>query len=53
VIEEGITFIAKEMNEQAYNFDMYDVCNVSAIDELIYYDWLADNATMSLVFFVQ
>jgi hypothetical protein len=49
-IKEGVTFIAEEANEEAYNFDMYDVCNASTIDEcVIYYDWLADNATTSCV----
>jgi hypothetical protein len=38
------------MEDEAYNFDMYDACNASANDEhLIYYDWLADNATTSHV----
>jgi hypothetical protein len=46
-VEEEITFITEEANKEAYNFDTYDVCNVSAIDEcVIYYDWLT---TMSHV----
>jgi hypothetical protein len=50
IVEEEITFIAEEANEEAYNFDMYDACDASTIDEcVIYYDWLTDNATMSHV----
>ena len=47
MVEEEITFV---VDEEAYNFDTYEMYNTSAIDErLIYYDWLADNATTSHV----
>ena len=45
--EEEITFL---MDEEHYNFDTFDACNVDANDhQLIYYDWLANMATMSHV----
>ena len=45
--QEEITFLA---DEEHYNFDTFDACNVDANDHwLIYYDWLADTATTSHV----
>jgi hypothetical protein len=45
MVDEEVTFV---LDEEAYNFDTFDV--YSANDErLIYYDWLADNATTSHV----
>ena len=42
--EEEITFQADEH----YNFNIFYACNIDANDDrLIYYDWLADTATMS------
>jgi hypothetical protein len=51
VVDAKVTFIAEEtMEEETYNFNTFDVYNTSEIDErLIYYEWLADNATMSHV----
>ena len=46
VIDE-VAFVS---DEEHYNFDTYQVCNGTDNDErLIYYDWLADNATTSHV----
>ena len=45
--EEEITFLA---DEEHYNFNTFDACNVDVNDhQLIYYDWLADMATTSHV----
>jgi hypothetical protein len=47
LVNEEVTFI---LDEEAYNFNTFDVYSANANDEcLIYYDWLADNATMSHV----
>ena len=47
MVDEEITFVS---DGEAYNFDTYEMYNVNANDErLIYYDWLADNATTSHV----
>jgi hypothetical protein len=47
LVDEEITFV---LNEEAYNFNTFEVYSANANDEhLIYYDWLADNATMSHV----
>ena len=43
--EEEIVFT---VDEEYYNFDTFDKCNVEGMDErLILYDWLADTATTS------
>ena len=43
--QEEITFL---VDEEHYNFDTFDACNIDANDHrLIYYDWLADIATTS------
>jgi hypothetical protein len=45
VAEEYITF---QVNKEQYNFNTFDACDTDANDErLIYYDWLADMATIS------
>ena len=42
--------IAFQADEEHYNFDTFDACNVDVNDhQLIYYDWLADMATTSHV----
>ena len=42
--------IAFQADEEHYNFDTFDACNVDANDHwLIYYDWLANMETMSHV----
>jgi hypothetical protein len=47
LVDEEVTFV---LDEEVYNFDTFDVYNANANDErLIYYDWLADNATTSHV----
>jgi len=57
-VDEEIVFImlenSKEENpesridDEEHNFDSYQACNYEANDErLIYYDWVADNATSS------
>jgi hypothetical protein len=44
---EEISFL---VNEELYNFDTYDACNLYGNDErLSWYDWLADTATTSHV----
>jgi hypothetical protein len=48
IIEKQVTFV---IDREAYNFHTYEVYNAGAInDHLIYYDWLADNATTSHMF---
>ena len=45
--EEEITFL---VDEEHYNFDTSNACNIDVNDHrLIYYDWLADTATTSHV----
>jgi hypothetical protein len=45
MVKEEVTFV---IDKEEYNFDTFDVYNASTIDEhLIYYDWLANNATAS------
>ena len=39
---------ASNIDEEEHNFDSYQACNYEVNDErLIYYDWVADNATSS------
>src|ERR1700730_12380286 len=57
--DKEITFVMEEENleeenttsnidDEEHNFDSYQACNYEANDErLIYYDWVADNATSS------
>jgi len=58
IADEEITFITLEnpkeenpessIDDEEHNFDSYQACNYKANDEcLIYYDWVADNATSS------
>jgi hypothetical protein len=43
LVNEEVTFV---LDEEAYNFDTFDVYSANANDKhLIYYDWLADNTT--------
>ena len=62
IVEDEVTFVSEEpmeddaaftgrelMEDEVHNFDSYDACNVNAInDHLIYYDWLANNATTNI-----
>ena len=59
MVDEEVTFVMEEENpeeenttsnigDEEHNFDTYQACNYEANDErLIYYDWVADNATSS------
>ena len=59
LVDEEVTFVMEEENpkeenvtsnigDEEHNFDSYQACNYKANDErLIYYDWVADNATSS------
>jgi len=58
IVDEEIVFITLEnpkgenlepsIEDKEHNFDSYQACNYEANDErLIYYDWVADNATSS------
>jgi len=58
IVDEEIVFITLEnpkeenpessIDDEEHNFDSYQACNYEANDErLIYYDWVADNATSS------
>ena len=39
---------ASNIDDEEHNFDSYQACNYKVNDErLIYYDWVADNATSS------
>ena len=47
-VNYGKEEIAFQADEEHYNFDTFDACNIDANDhQLIYYDWLANTATMS------
>ena len=46
----GGEYITFQADEEQYNLDTFDACNADANDnQLIYYEWLADMATMSHV----
>jgi len=58
IVDEEIAFITLEnpkgenpessIDDKEHNFDSYQACNYEVNDErLIYYDWVADNATSS------
>jgi hypothetical protein len=59
LVDEEVTFVMEEENpeeenttsnigDEEHNFDTYQACNYEANDDrLIYYDWVADNATSS------
>jgi hypothetical protein len=48
-VNVGEDFVAfPMMDEELYNFDTYNACNLEGNDDqLIYYDWLVDSATTS------
>src|SRR6202453_665188 len=58
IVDEEISFnteentmeghLASSIDDEEHNFDSYQACNYEANDEqLIYYDWVADNTTSS------
>src|ERR1700692_50897 len=60
IADEEIAFITLEnpkgedpessIDDEEHNFDSYQACNYEANDErLIYYDWVANNATSSYI----